>query len=204
MAFSRDFLKALNLTDEQVSAIIQEHTSVTDALKAQRDKVKEDLAESKKEAAKVADLQKELDDLKGGEDFKKKYEDEHKAFEDFKADLSKKEQAEKVKAAYRKLLADEQIKADRVDFVINHTDLSKLALDKDGNLENAEDLKKMINDTKDGWGVFKVKTENRKQTVETPPEGGTGTGTSRAKELAQKFQQERYGIKPDAGKEKSE
>lgn len=204
MAFSRDFLKALNLTDEQVSAIIQEHTSVTDALKAQRDKAKEDLAESKKEAAKAADLQKELDDLKGGEDFKKKYEDEHKAFEDFKADLSKKEQAEKVKAAYRKLLADEQIKADRVEFVINHTDLSKLTLDKDGNLENAEDLKKTINDTKDGWGVFKVKTENRKQTVETPPEGGTGTGTSRAKELAQKFQQERYGIKPDAGKEKSE
>ena len=70
MAFSRDFLKALSLTDEQVGAIIQEHTSVTDALKAQRDKAKEDLSAAQKEAAKVTELQKEIDALKGGEDFK--------------------------------------------------------------------------------------------------------------------------------------
>ena len=201
MAFSRDFLKALSLTDEQVSAIIQEHTSVTDALKAQRDKAKEELETAKKEAAKVPDLQKEIDGYKNGEDYKAKYEQAVKDHDDYVKGIEAKEQAEKVKSAYRKLLADEQIKSDRIDFVINHTDLTNVKLDKDGNLVDVEALKKTINDSKDGWGVFKTVVKERKQTVATPPESGTGSGMSRAKELAQKFQQDRYGVKPDTGKE---
>ena len=194
----------MSLTDEQVSAIIQEHTSVTDALKAQRDKAKEELADARKEAAKVPDLQKELDGLKNGEDYKSKYEKAVKDHEEYVKGIEAKETAEKVKAAYRKLLADEQIKADRIDFVINHSDLSNMKLDKDGNLEGVEDLKKSINDSKDGWGMFKVTVKERKQNVSTPPESGTGTGMSRAKELAQKFHKERYGVKPGTGKEKNE
>lgn len=199
MAFSRNWLKSLSLTDEQVSAIIEEHTSVTDALKAQRDKANEDLATAQKDAAKVTDLQKELDALKGGEDFKAKYEKEHQDFEDFKAELTKKEEAEKVKSAYGKLLADEHIKADRIDFIIKHSDLTNVKLDKDGNLSDADSLKKTINDD---WGIFKATVKEKKQTVATPPDSGTtGTGMSRAKELALKYQKERYGVKPDTGKE---
>lgn len=198
MAFSRDFLKALSLTDEQVSAIIQEHTSVTDALKAQRDKAKEDLAAAQKEAAKIPEMQKELDSLKGGEDYKAKYEQAVKDHDAYVKDIEAKEQAAKVKAAYSKLLADEQIKADRVEFVLSHSDLTNVKLDKDGNLTDADNLKKAINDE---WGFFKVTTKEKKPSVATPPEGGTGTGMSRAKELAQKFQQDRYGVKPDTGKE---
>lgn len=191
----------MSLTDEQVSAIIQEHTNVTDALKAQRDKAKEEAAEFKKQADELPKVQKQLDDLKGGEDFKSKYEQAIKEHQDYVKGVEAKETAEKVKAAYRKLLADEQIKADRIDFVVNHSDLSKMTLDKDGNLSGVDEIKKTLNDSKDGWGMFKVTTKERKQTVATPPESGTGSGMSRAKELAQKFQQERYGVKPNAGKE---
>ena len=199
MAFSREFLKSLSLTDDQVAAIIQEHTSVTDALKAQRDKAKEELETAKKEAAKVPEMQKEIDGLKNGEDYKSKYEKEHQDFEDFKAELTKKETAEKVKTAYSKLLADEQIKADRIDFVVKHSDLTNMKLDKDGNLENADAIKKTVGDE---WGIFKATVKERKQNVATPPKDGTtGTGMSRAKELAQKFAQERYGVKADTGKE---
>lgn len=198
MAFSRDFLKALGLNDEQVSAVVQEHTSVTDALKAQRDKAKEELAAAQKEAAKVPEMQKEIDSLKGGEDYKAKYEQAVKDHDAYVKDIEAKEQAEKVKAAYGKLLADEQIKADRVEFVLSHSDLTNVKLDKDGKLIDSDNLKKAINDE---WGFFKVKTTEKKPNVATPPESGTGTGMSRAKELAQKFQQERYGVKPDTGKE---
>lgn len=199
MAFSREFLKSLSLTDDQVAAIIQEHTSVTDALKAQRDKAKEELETAKKEAAKIPEMQKEIDGLKNGEDYKSKYEKEHQDFEDFKAELTKKETAEKVKTAYSKLLADEQIKADRIDFVVKHSDLTNMKLDKDGNLENADAIKKTVGEE---WGIFKATVKERKQNVATPPKDGTtGTGMSRAKELAQKFAQERYGVKPDTGKE---
>jgi len=198
MAFSRDFLKALSLTDEQVSAIIQEHTSVTDSLKAQRDKAKEELESVKKEAAKVADLEKQIEGYKNGEDYKSKYEQAVADHENYVKEIEAKETAEKVKTAYRKLLADEQIKADRVEFVLNHSNLADLKLDKDGNLENADSLKKTINDD---WSIFKATVKERKQTVPTPPDGDTGKGMSRAKELSMKFQRERYGVKNDAGKE---
>lgn len=199
MAFSRNWLKSLGLSDEQVGAVIEEHTNVTDALKEQRDKAKQDADGFKKEADKLPAIQQELEALKGGEDFKSKYEQEHKAFEDFKAEIANQEQANKVKAAYRKLLTDERIKDDRVDMVMRHTDFSNMKLDKDGNLEDTETLKKAINDD---WGVFRVTTKETKQKVADPPASGTtGTGMSRAKELAQKFAMDRYGVKPDAGKE---
>jgi hypothetical protein len=201
MAFSRDFLKALNLTDEQVSAVIQEHTSVTDALKAQRDQAKQELETAKKEAAKVSELQKEIDGYKNGEDYKAKYEKAVKDHEDYVKGVEAKESAEKVKTAYRKLLADEQIKADRIDFVLNHTDLSTVKLDKDGNLTDVETLKKTINDSKDGWGVFKVTTKERKQTVANPPEGDVGSGAGRAREIYMNHLKQQ-GVKvEDTGKE---
>lgn len=191
----------MSLTDEQVSAIIQEHTSVTDALKAQRDKAKEELETVKKEAAKVSDLEKQIDGYKSGEDYKSKYEQAVKEHQDYVKGVEAKETAEKVKTAYRKLLADEQIKADRIDFVINHSDLSNVKLDKDGNLEAVDDLKKTINDSKDGWGMFKVTTKERKPTISTPPDGGTGTGTSRAREIYLKHMKQQ-GVKiEDTGKE---
>lgn len=197
MAFSREFLKSLSLTDDQVTAIIQEHTSVTDALKAQRDKAKEEAAEYKKTADKLPDVQKELDELKSGEDFKTKYEQEHKDFEDYKSEIAKNEQLTKVKAAYRKLLADEHINEKRLDAVIKLTDFSEMKLDKDGNLENLDGLKKTIADE---WGEYKTTVKEVKPKVATPPkDGSTGTGMSRARELAQKYHEQRYG-KP-AGKE---
>jgi len=183
MALTRKFLEAMSLSGEQIQAIIDEHTSVTDALKAQRDKFEKEAQTYKAEADKVPEIQKELDILKGGEDFKSKYEQEKKAFEDFKADLTKKEEAKKVEAAYRKLLTDEQIKADKLEFIINHTDLSKAELDKDGNLKDAETFKKEINDNVNGWGAFKVSLYERKPIVATPPRDTTGTPPSRARDI---------------------
>ena len=42
MALTREFLKGMSLTEEQVSAIIGEHVSTTDAMKKQIDKYKAD------------------------------------------------------------------------------------------------------------------------------------------------------------------
>lgn len=197
MAFSRDFLKALSLTDEQVSAIIQEHTSVTDALKAQRDKAKEELETAKKDAAKVPELQKEIDGLKGGEDWKSKYEKAVKDHDDYVKGIEEKELGEKVKAAYKQLLTDEQIKADRIDVIMRHTDFANMKLDKEGKLTDIDNLKKAITDD---WGVFKVTTKERKQSVATPPENNGGSGEGRARELYLNHLKQQ-GVKVDTGKE---
>lgn len=165
MAFGRKWLDEI-LQNEELSAkekaqkIMDEHITVTNGLKDERDSYKQ-------EADKAADIQKELDGIKGGEDFKKKYEDEHKAFEDFKKQTAQDAETAKVKAAYRKLLADEGISEKRLDSILKVTDLSKVKLDKDGNLENADDLKKAINEE---WGEFKTTVTTKGADVEKPPQ----------------------------------
>lgn len=197
MAFTRNFLKTMSLTDEQVQAIMEEHTNVTEALKAQRDKFENDAKTYKAEADKLPELQKQLQDAQS-EDYRTKYEKEHQDYENYKTQIAKEAETAKTKAAYRKLLADEKINEKRIDSIMKLTDFSEMKLDKDGKLENLDALKKNIGDE---WGEFKVTTRERKQTVTPTPDGNNGDGGGRARELYQKHLEQRYGVKKDTGKE---
>ena len=176
MAFSRSFLKSTGLMDEQITAVIEEHTAVTDALKADRDKWKT-------EADKAADLQKQLDGLSGGEDWKQKYEDEHQAFEDFKAKSAQEAETAKVKAAYRKLLLDEKISEKWLDRVMKGVDFSGMKLDKDGNLQNVDRLKEAIEQE---WGDIKTTVTERGADVDKPPKADNNSFNTMS--LAEKMQ----------------
>ena len=84
MSITRKMLKGMGLTEEQVDTIIEEHTSVTDALK-------EKASQYEADAKKLATVEKELNELKaGGEDWEDRYNKEHKAFEDYKAEITAK------------------------------------------------------------------------------------------------------------------
>lgn len=199
LSFTRNFLKTMSLTDEQVQAIMEEHLSVTDSLKAQRDKFEQDAKSYKEQAAKVPELEKQIQGYKDGDDYKKRFEDEHKAFEDLKAQIAKEAETAKVKTAYRQLLLDEKINEKRVDSVIKLTDFSEMKLDKDGKLENIDTLKENIGKE---WGEFKVTTKERKQTVPVGNhDNNGGNGESRARELYLKHLEQRNGVKENAGKE---
>ena len=172
MGFGRKWLDEI-LTNEDLTPkekaqkIMDEHISVTNGLKDERDGYKAD-------AEKATALQKQLDDIANGEDFQKKYEEEHQAFEDFKKKTESDANAAKVGTAYRKLLSDEGISEKRLDAILKVTDLSKMKLDKDGNLENAADLKKAINDE---WGEFKTTVTEKGAVVEKPLQTGKATKT---------------------------
>lgn len=172
-SFARKWLESI-LENEELTAkekaqqIMDGHIAVTDGLKDERDSYKA-------EAEKAADLQKQLEDLTAnGENFKKKFEDEHKAFEDFKKQTASDAEAAKVRTAYRKLLAGEGISEKRLDSILKVTDLSKLKLDKDGNLEGVDGLKKAINDE---WGEFKTTVTEKGAVVEKPLHTGKPTKT---------------------------
>ena len=167
MGFTRSFLRATGLSDEQITAVIEEHTAVTDALKGERDKYKA-------EAEKVADLQKQLEGLQGGENWQEKFNKEHEAFENFKKQAAQDAEAARVKAAYRKLLADEKIGEKRIDSILKVTDLSGMKLDKDGKLVGEEDIRKSINDE---WSDFKTTLTEKGVVVEKPPQTGKATKT---------------------------
>ena len=162
MAFTRSFLNATGLTEEQVKAVMEEHVSVVDGLKADRDRFKA-------EAEKLPGVQKELDELKGGEDWKKKFHDEHKAFEDFKTKTAQDAEAAKVRAAYRNLLIEEKIGEKWLDRVMESTDFTEMKLDKDCNLNDPDKLKDAL-DKK--WGDVKTTVTEKGANVEKPPVSG--------------------------------
>ena len=154
-------------TEDLENALIALHIGVVDQIKDERDKYKA-------EASKLADVQKELDGLKGGEDYKAKYDEEHKAFEDYKAEIAREADTAKVKAAYRKLLADERVSEKRLDAILKVTDFSTMSLDKDGNLKDADKLREAV---KTEWPEFITTTAERGVNVETPPQNGKAAMT---------------------------
>ena len=176
MGFGRKWLDGIVQNEEmsakeKAQAIMDEHITQMDEVKAERDTLKQQVKEAED---KAADLQKQLDGINSGEDFKEKYEKEHQAFEDFKKKTASEAEAAGLKAAYRKLLLDEGISEKRIDSILKVTDFSKMKRDKDGNLEGEAELRKSIGEE---WGDFKVTKTEKGATVETPPKTGKVTKT---------------------------
>lgn len=159
MAFTRNFLKSLGLTDEQVQAVVEEHTAVTDNLK----RFKED-------AEKLPSVQKELDDLKEStkdyDEWKKKYNDEHSAFEDYKKNVESENTLKQMKDAYKALLKANNVDEKRWDAIIRVTDFSEKKLDKEGKFT---DEKKLVESIKSDWGDFVVTSGAKGTGAENPP-----------------------------------
>lgn len=172
MAVTRSFLKGMGLTDEQVGAIIEEHTNTVNGLKEARDTYKAD-------AEKLTAVQKQLDDLKAnsGDDWKEKYNTLKKTFDDFKTESANQAKAEKVKAAYTQLLKDANVDSKRIDAILKITDMSGMSLDESGKLVDADKLSASI---KSEWGAFIQTTGVKGSSVETPPENHSGTTMTRA------------------------
>lgn len=161
MAVTRSFLKSMNLNDEQISAIIEEHTTTINGLKEARDKYKE-------EAERLAGVEKELENIKGGDDWKSKYDELKKEFDNYKAEIKNEQTISKVRSAYSKLLKDASIDEKRIDAILRITDLSKMKLDENGNLIDADKISDKI---RDEWSAFVTKTSTKGAGVETPPDG---------------------------------
>ena len=189
MAFTRKFLKSLGLNDEQIEAVIEAHTEVTDAQKAT-------ITDLTAKAEQAADLQKKLDELQSGEDWKGKYAAKDKELKDYIAAAEAKEKETAVKAAYRQMLVDEHIGERQLDAIIRATDFKGMKLGTDGKLENADTLREGI---RKDWGGFIVTKSEQGAQVPTPPAGGNGGGANaRAAELARQYHERRYGKVPQA------
>lgn len=160
MALTREFLKGMALTEEQVSAIIGEHVNVTSALKDQ-------IKEYKANAELLPTVQKELDDLKkSGGDWEEKYTKEHADFEQYKKDVAAQETLSKVKTAYSSLLKENNIGDKYIDSILRVTNFSQMEIDTDDKLKGADKLSESI---KSDYSGFVVSTESHGAGAETPP-----------------------------------
>lgn len=189
MALTRAMLKGMGLTEEQVSAIIEEHTNVTSALKDQ-------IKEYKADAELLPDVRKELDDLKkdtSASDWEKKYNDEHDKFEKYKQDVADKETADKLKSAYKQLLSECKVGDKHLDSILRVTDFSEMKLADDGTIEGADKLKEKIGLD---WSGFISTKETKGADVDTPPGDGADPDakkTGRAAQLAARYHDNLYG-----------
>lgn len=160
MSLTRKMLKGMGLTEEQVDSIIEEHTSVTDALK-------EKATQYEADAKRLASVEKELNDLKaGGDDWEEKYNAEHKAFEDYKKDIEGKAELDKVKTAYKALLKAQNVSEKRIDTIIKLTDFADIKLTKEGKIANED---KVVEKIKEEWSDLISKESEHGTDVETPP-----------------------------------
>ena len=201
MPLTRKMLKAMGIEEEKIDQIIEAHTDVTDALKADRDKYKAD-------ADKLPSVQKELNDLKEENEkreddpYKEKYEKEHQAFEDYKKGIEAEETKQKKVAAYKALLKEAGVSEKRIDAIIKVTPMDDVKLDKDGKVKDSETA---IENVKKEWSEFIVKTTDEGAGTENPPSGAGAGGTktlSRAAQVVQARNERLYGVSTKGDNEK--
>lgn len=130
------------------------------------------------------------DALATAQKWEERFNKEHEAYEKFRADTDAKAQLDAVKGAYKKLLTAENIDPRRHDAIMRATTFDSMKLDKDGALENADELKKSIESE---WADFRVTTQEKGAEVETPP----------AKSTAKRTKEEIMAIKDTAERQKA-
>jgi len=162
MALTRSMLKGMNLTEEQVSAIIDAHTETVDALKQQRDQYKED-------AGKLTKVQKELDTYKNGTDWKAEHDKVKSEFDNYKTEVAGKERLAAKQRAFRKLLTVENIPDKFHDRIVKMTDFDAIEMDGD----DIKDVQKQRDNIKSEWGEYVATVETKGDKPETPPAGNT-------------------------------
>ena len=137
----------------------------------QLDEAKSEAQRYKAKADKATELQKQVDDLSKGEDWKKKYEDEKKSNDDYRAEVEREKTTSRAKAAHKKLLTQEGISDKAIDSILNATDYGKVTLKDDGSLDD-ESTATLKKDITERWGGFKVSTRRRGEQVDNPIRSG--------------------------------
>lgn len=183
MGFTRKFLSAMGIEADKVDEIINAHIEVVDGLKEERDNFKKD-------AEKLADVEKELTKAKeklakngDGETVSKEdYDKLKQEYDDYKADITAKNTRTEKENAFRELLKSVGVSEKRFNAIIKVSDIDGLELDKDGKIKDAE---KHTENVKSEWADFiETTTTQGAKTAKPPANNGKGTGKTKEEILA--------------------
>ena len=161
MALTNAMLKAMGIEGDQRDQIMAAHKEVCDSIKAERDELRDT-------AAKVPDLEKQIEELKANqptEDFEAKYNDEHEAFEQFKAKVEQDKADQEKSSLYKALLREQGIEEKRLDSILKVTDLSSINV-ADGALADRDELAEKV---KTEWEAFIPVESTKGAEVDNPP-----------------------------------
>lgn len=166
MALTRKFLSALGIEAEKIDEIIGAHTDTIEGLK-------DELAKVKADAAKLPEVQKELDDLKAKPDdgWKDKYDAARKELAEYKDSVAKEKTLAAKKAAYQELCKDAGLSENGVTKAVKYADLESVELDDAGKIKDGKSLIKSI---REEWPEHIVKDSTSGARTPTPPAGTGG------------------------------
>ncbi len=176
MALTRTFLKSMGLTDEQVGAIIENHTETIEGLKKERDGFK---AEAAKVEGLTKDLQEANDKLAKSGDAAKV----QKEFDDYKAGIEAEKTAAKKRSALDSLLKDKVgIARDSArGLILSAMKLDAYELDDKGQIKDEASVVESLKKEHAEW----IATEDTKGVDKTnPPSGGGGSAKMTKEEIA--------------------
>lgn len=182
MALTRKKLVALGIESDKIDEIIEAHVETVNALKAELDESKGNADELAKITKERDRIKAELAELKESVADNETYKDKYDAIKDEYDEYKKGVQAENTKAsklkAYKALLEDVGVSSKRIDAIIKVSDLSKIELDKDGAIKDADSVKAQV---KSDWDDFIV-TEHTKGADTKKPPKNDGNGGAMTKE----------------------
>ena len=160
MALTRNMLKGMSLTDEQIDTIIESHAETVDGLKAERDKYKAN-------AEKLADVQEELNALKAKGDggYKEKYDKLKTDFDNYKAEIENAKKLEAKKTAYRELIKDAGLSEKGAEKALKYAEWDKIEVE-DGKIKDSKEHMKAL---KEEWAEYVVKENTEGASVTNPP-----------------------------------
>ena len=193
MAFSRQTLKAMGFTDDQVQSLIDLHTEVTDNLKAEIKKYKED-------AEKLSDVQRQLDEANSKisaaekDDYKGKYESEKAAHDKLKEDIKAKETTAKKSTAFKAYLKEKGYSDNAITKITKYGGyVDGIELDDEGKIRDSD---KLLTSIEGEWGEYKPTTTKVTHTPNVPNQTATGgekKTTTRAAQIWEKTMKSMYG-----------
>lgn len=171
MALTRAMLKGMNLTEEQVSAIIDAHTETVDGLKNQ-------IAQYKKDAEALPGVQEELKKAKEAAEKNGDAAKIQKDFDDYKAQVEADKTQSAKEAALRKVAKDAGLTDAGIAKAVKYADYSTIELTDKGEIKNAKD---MIKSLKEEWPEHIAKTTQQGANSATPPanQGNNGKYSSK-------------------------
>lgn len=163
MALTRNFLKTMGLTDEQISAIIENHTDTVEALKKERD-------DWKGKAETVETITRERDEAleklsKAGDAAKVQ-----KDFDDYKAGVEKEKLNAKKLAALAAAFEAAGVKRESFrKAMLKGWDIDSVELDDEGKIKDADGINAAVQ--KD-YADFIATDEDKPLPPNNPPGGG--------------------------------
>lgn len=191
MALSRKYLLGMGLTEEQVTAIIESNEETINGLKDEIEKYKTGEETANKKLEKIQKemdiLKKDAEDADGKNPYKVKYEALKEDFDSYKKEVESEKTNTKKTEAYKNLLKEIGISDKHINSVARLIELDKIKLDKDGNIEGIDELKKALTEE---WSDFIVKDGKEGAGTSTPP-GGSGSKKTKEEIMAIKDTAER-------------